>query len=167
MEQEQKLVIDEVIILVEHLVDLQFNIADISMGLQTQLLAKERDLEKIGVTMVEDKASVKELLKHDVAFLQSLEESGYALSVAEAYVEAARAGEQGRGFSVVVQEVRNLAQRSAEAAKDIKALLDDSVNRIDAGSRLAAESSESLTKIVTLVAEVSAIVTEIATASNE
>jgi methyl-accepting chemotaxis protein len=63
--------------------------------------------------------------------------------------------------------VRNLAQRSAEAAKDIKTLIDDSVNRIDAGSRLAAESSESLTKIVASVAEVSAIVTEIATASNE
>lgn len=84
-----------------------------------------------------------------------------------ASVEAARAGEQGRGFSVVAQEVRNLAQRSAEAAKDIKTLIDDSVNRIDAGSRLAAESSDSLTKIVASVAEVSSIVTEIATASNE
>jgi len=84
-----------------------------------------------------------------------------------ASVEAARAGEQGRGFSVVAQEVRKLAQRSAEAAKDIKTLIDDSVNRIDAGSRLAAESSDSLTKIVASVAEVSSIVTEIATASNE
>jgi methyl-accepting chemotaxis protein len=84
-----------------------------------------------------------------------------------ASVEAARAGEQGRGFSVVAQEVRNLAQRSAEAAKDIKALIDDSVNRIESGTRLAAESSESLTQIVASVAEVSNLVTEIAAASVE
>lgn len=84
-----------------------------------------------------------------------------------ASVEAARAGEQGRGFSVVAQEVRNLAQRSAEAAKDIKALIDDSVNRIESGTRLAAESSDSLTQIVASVAEVSNLVTEIAAASVE
>ena len=84
-----------------------------------------------------------------------------------ASVEAARAGEQGRGFSVVAQEVRNLAQRSAEAAKDIKTLIDDSVNRIESGTRLAAESSESLTQIVASVAEVSNLVTEIAAASVE
>lgn len=84
-----------------------------------------------------------------------------------ASVEAARAGEQGRGFSVVAQEVRNLAQRSAEAAKDIKTLIDDSVNRIESGTRLAAESSASLTQIVESVAEVSSLVTEIAAASAE
>ena len=84
-----------------------------------------------------------------------------------ASVEAARAGEQGRGFAVVAQEVRNLAQRSAEAAKDIKELIDNSVMKIETGSRLAAESSDSLQQIVTSVNQVSSIVTEIAAASSE
>jgi methyl-accepting chemotaxis protein len=84
-----------------------------------------------------------------------------------AAVEAARAGEQGRGFAVVAAEVRNLAQRSAGAAKEIKALINDSVEKVDEGSRLVDESGKTLEEIVTAVKKVSDIIAEIAAASQE
>ena len=84
-----------------------------------------------------------------------------------AAVEAARAGEQGRGFAVVAAEVRNLAQRSASAAKEIRTLIQDSVARVDEGSRLVNESGRTLTEIMQSVKQVSDIVAEIATASEE
>jgi methyl-accepting chemotaxis protein len=84
-----------------------------------------------------------------------------------AAVEAARAGEQGRGFAVVATEVRNLAGRSATAAKEIKALIHDSVARVDAGSRLVDESGRTLEDIVSAVKKVTDIVAEIAAASRE
>jgi methyl-accepting chemotaxis protein len=84
-----------------------------------------------------------------------------------AAVEAARAGEQGRGFAVVAAEVRNLAQRSAAAAKEIKLLIQDSVNKVDEGTRLANKSGETLQQIVVAVKKVSDIIAEIAAASAE
>ncbi len=84
-----------------------------------------------------------------------------------AAVEAARAGEQGRGFAVVASEVRNLAQRSASAAKQIKALIADSVNKVKQGSQLVDQSGQTLEEIVTSVKKVSDIVAEIASASAE
>lgn len=84
-----------------------------------------------------------------------------------AAVEAARAGEQGRGFAVVAGEVRNLAQRSAGAAKEIKGLIEDSVNKVEEGSRLVDQSGEALEEIVNAVKKVSDIVAEIAAASQE
>ena len=84
-----------------------------------------------------------------------------------ASVEAARAGEQGRGFAVVAGEVRNLAGRSATAAKEIKDLIEDSVKKVDEGKSLVNRSGESLTNIVGAVKEVSDLVAEIATASEE
>ncbi len=84
-----------------------------------------------------------------------------------AAVEAARAGEQGRGFAVVATEVRNLAGRSATAAKEIKALIQDSVARVEEGSKLVDESGKTLEDIVGAVKKVTDIVAEIAAASRE
>ena len=84
-----------------------------------------------------------------------------------AAVEAARAGEQGRGFAVVAGEVRSLAQRSAEAAKEIKALIGDSVTRVEAGSRQVEDAARSMGEIVDQVRRVSDLITEIGAATRE
>ncbi len=84
-----------------------------------------------------------------------------------AAVEAARAGEQGRGFAVVAAEVRSLAQRSAQAAKEIKGLIGASVERVEAGSRLVADAGATMSEIVGSVQRVSDIIGEITTASAE
>jgi len=84
-----------------------------------------------------------------------------------AAVEAARAGEQGRGFAVVATEVRNLAGRSAGAAKEIKALIQDTVSKVNEGSNLVTQSGTTLGEIVSAVKKVTDIVAEIAAASNE
>jgi methyl-accepting chemotaxis protein len=84
-----------------------------------------------------------------------------------AAVEAARAGEQGRGFAVVASEVRNLAGRSATAAKEIKALIQDSVRKVDEGSSLVTQSGATLGQIVGAVKKVTDIVAEISAASQE
>ncbi|MBB5695629.1 methyl-accepting chemotaxis protein [Muricoccus pecuniae] len=84
-----------------------------------------------------------------------------------AAVEAARAGEQGRGFAVVAAEVRNLAQRSANAAKEIKALISDSVEKVDSGSKLVTSAGQTMDEIVTSVRRVTDIMAEISAASQE
>ena len=96
----------------------------------------------------------------DIAFQTNL----LALNAA---VEAARAGEQGRGFAVVASEVRNLAQRAAVAVHDIKRLIEDSVQRTEAGSRLVGRSGDTLQEIVTSVHRVADIVRDISQASLE
>jgi aerotaxis receptor len=84
-----------------------------------------------------------------------------------AAVEAARAGEQGRGFAVVATEVRNLAQRSASAAKEIKDLIGDSVSKVEIGSKQVADTRKTINDIVTAVQQVTNIMSEITTASLE
>jgi methyl-accepting chemotaxis protein len=84
-----------------------------------------------------------------------------------AAVEAARAGEQGRGFAVVATEVRNLAQRSASAAKEIKSLIEDSVDKVRTGTELVDQSGKALSEIMESIKKVSDIVAEMAAASRE
>ena len=84
-----------------------------------------------------------------------------------AAVEAARAGEQGRGFAVVASEVRNLAQRSAAAAKEIKELISDSVEKVGAGTRLVDDAGKTMNEVVSSVKRVTDIMTEITAASTE
>lgn len=84
-----------------------------------------------------------------------------------AAVEAARAGEQGRGFAVVAAEVRNLAQRSASAAKEIKSLIDDSVDKVERGSNLVNQAGQTIQEVVKSVQHVSDVVSEISAASQE
>jgi aerotaxis receptor len=84
-----------------------------------------------------------------------------------AAVEAARAGEQGRGFAVVAGEVRNLAQRSAQAAREIKGLISDSVSKVESGAQVVGEAGRSMGEIVAQVKRVSDLIAEITTATVE
>ncbi|HEX6735050.1 MAG TPA: methyl-accepting chemotaxis protein, partial [Azonexus sp.] len=84
-----------------------------------------------------------------------------------AAVEAARAGEQGRGFAVVATEVRNLAQRSAAAAKEIKGLISDSVNKVEAGNRLVDQAGRTMEEVVASIRRVANLMQEISEASRE
>jgi methyl-accepting chemotaxis protein len=84
-----------------------------------------------------------------------------------AAVEAARAGEQGRGFSVVASEVRSLAGRSAQAAREIRGLIGASVDKVQAGSQLVANAGQSMGQIVTSVQRVAHMIGEISAASGE
>jgi methyl-accepting chemotaxis protein len=142
-------------------------------GQANQLATAARDeAEKGGAVVgkaVDAMARINEASKKIADIIGVIDEIAFQtnLLALNAAVEAARAGEQGRGFAVVATEVRSLAGRSATAAKEIKELIQDSVRKVEDGSRLVTQSGQTLGQIVTSVKKVSDIVAEIAAASRE
>ncbi|MGK5029538.1 methyl-accepting chemotaxis protein [Janthinobacterium sp. MDT1-19] len=119
--------------------------------------------------VVDTMASINDSSKKIVDIISVIDGIAFQTNILalNAAVEAARAGEQGRGFAVVATEVRNLAQRSAGAAKEIKLLIDDSVGKVDSGARLVDEAGATMQEIVDSVRRVTDIMGEITAASVE
>jgi methyl-accepting chemotaxis protein len=119
--------------------------------------------------VVDTMASIKESSRKIADIIGVIDGIAFQTNILalNAAVEAARAGEQGRGFAVVASEVRSLAQRSAGAAKEIKALIEDSVGKVDNGGKLVDEAGKTMDEIVTSVKRVTDIMSEIAAASSE
>ncbi|MBC3932269.1 MCP four helix bundle domain-containing protein [Undibacterium sp. CY22W] len=119
--------------------------------------------------VVETMGSIKESSNKIVDIIAVIDGIAFQTNILalNAAVEAARAGEQGRGFAVVASEVRNLAQRSASAAKEIKALIDDSVGKVEHGSKLVDTAGKTMADIVNSVQHVADIMAEISSASQE
>ena len=142
-------------------------------GQANQLATAARDQAEKGGAVVGNAvtamAKINEASKKIADIIGVIDEIAFQtnLLALNAAVEAARAGEQGRGFAVVATEVRSLAGRSATAAKEIKELIQDSVRKVEDGSRLVTQSGQTLDQIVTSVKKVSDIIAEIAAASRE
>jgi methyl-accepting chemotaxis protein len=119
--------------------------------------------------VVDTMASINESSKKIVDIIGVIDGIAFQTNILalNAAVEAARAGEQGRGFAVVAAEVRNLAQRSAAAAKEIKTLINDSVEKVDAGGKLVDQAGATMADIVQSITRVTDIMSEIASASME
>jgi methyl-accepting chemotaxis protein-1 (serine sensor receptor) len=119
--------------------------------------------------VVNTMGSINESAKKIVDIISVIDSIAFQTNILalNAAVEAARAGEQGKGFAVVATEVRQLAQRSAAAAKEIKLLIDDSVEKVDTGARLVDEAGATMQEIVESVTRVSHIMSEISVASKE
>ena len=139
----------------------------------SQVANGSRDTAEKGGQVVTDAVAamgqINESSKNIAEIISAIDEIAFQtnLLALNAAVEAARAGEQGRGFAVVATEVRNLAQRSATSAKEIKRLIQDSVRKVENGSELVNKSGETLREIVGSVKRVTDIVAEITAASQE
>jgi methyl-accepting chemotaxis protein len=138
-----------------------------------QLAASASDVALKGgavvAQVVDTMASINDSSKKIVDIIGVIDGIAFQTNILalNAAVEAARAGEQGRGFAVVASEVRNLAQRSAAAAKEIKTLIGDSVEKVDAGARLVDRAGATMLEIVESVKRVTDVMSEIAAASSE
>jgi methyl-accepting chemotaxis protein len=138
-----------------------------------QLAASAAEVAQRGGAVVSDvvqtMASIDESSKKIVDIIGVIDGIAFQTNILalNAAVEAARAGEQGRGFAVVASEVRSLAQRSASAAKEIKQLIDDSVGKVEAGTRLVGQAGSTMDEVVASIRRVTAIVGEISNASVE
>ncbi|MGV7206505.1 methyl-accepting chemotaxis protein [Oxalobacteraceae bacterium A2-2] len=119
--------------------------------------------------VVDTMGSIKESSRRIVDIIGVIDGIAFQTNILalNAAVEAARAGEQGRGFAVVASEVRTLAQRSASAAKEIKALIDDSVGKVEAGAELVERAGATMDEVVEGVRRVTGIMADIALASQE
>jgi methyl-accepting chemotaxis protein len=119
--------------------------------------------------VVETMAGINDSSKRIVDIIGVIDTIAFQTNILalNAAVEAARAGEQGRGFAVVASEVRSLAQKSAAAAKDIKTLIDDSVIKVEAGSKLVDEAGAAMQGIVAEVKHVTDLISEISAATTE
>jgi methyl-accepting chemotaxis protein len=138
-----------------------------------QLAASAAEVAQRGGSVVSDvvqtMASIDQSSKKIVDIIGVIDGIAFQTNILalNAAVEAARAGEQGRGFAVVASEVRNLAQRSASAAKEIKSLIDDSVGKVEAGTRLVGQAGSTMDEVVHSIQRVTAIMAEISNASVE
>ena len=120
---------------------------------------------RVGETMHEISDSAKHI-ENIISLIDGIAFQTNILAL-NAAVEAARAGEQGRGFAVVASEVRNLAQRSASAAKEIKTLINDSTSKVETGNKLVEEAAKTMSELVDSVQHVTHLIHEISAASSE
>ncbi len=148
------------------------NNADVARQAAQRAMAASRSAEDGGEVVnnvVQTMAGINESSKRIVDIITVIDSIAFQTNILalNAAVEAARAGEQGRGFAVVAGEVRSLAQKSAAAAKDIKELIDDSVEKVENGSKLVDVAGETMAGIVSDVKQVTDLISEISAATSE
>jgi len=170
--EEQAANLTETASAMEELAGTVRNNADVARQAAQRAMAASRSAENGGEVVdnvVETMAGITESSKRIVDIITVIDSIAFQTNILalNAAVEAARAGEQGRGFAVVAGEVRSLAQKSAAAAKDIKELIDDSVEKVTEGSRLVDTAGETMDGIVADVKQVTDLISEISAATSE
>jgi methyl-accepting chemotaxis protein len=170
--QEQASSLEETAASLEQITSTVKQTADNARQANQLAVGSRETAEKGGAVVGSAVAAMDEInraSKRIAAIIATIDEIAFQtnLLALNAAVEAARAGEQGRGFAVVAAEVRNLAQRAATAAKEIKGLIQDSVGKVEAGSTLVTQAGATLGEIVASVKRVSDVIGEIAAASSE